>query len=121
MTAIGTPVAVTIDCRDPQALADFYRQVTGWEVIHSSDDYVYLAGDGTVRLGFQRVEGHPEPQWPDDGKQFHLDLNVADVAEAETRLLALGATKPEFQPGGDMATVLRDPAGHPFCIAAMEW
>jgi len=121
MSQTATLGAVTLDCRDPQALAEFYRQATGWEVVHTSDDYVYLAGDAPVRLGFQRVAGHREPQWPDDAKQFHLDFVVTSIPEAEARLLSLGATKPEWQPGGDMATVLRDPAGHPFCITDTTW
>ncbi|WP_425551018.1 VOC family protein [Actinoallomurus oryzae] len=28
------------------------------------------------------------------------------------------ATKPDFQPGEGRRTVLADPEGHPFCIAA---
>jgi AraC-like DNA-binding protein/catechol 2,3-dioxygenase-like lactoylglutathione lyase family enzyme len=119
-TATATLGAITIDCQDPQALAEFYLQATGWELVHSSDDYAYLAG-GPIRLGFQRIAGHPRPGWPDDAKQFHLDFQVGDLAEAEARLLALGATKPEFQPGGDMAVVLSDPAGHPFCITDASW
>lgn len=121
MSTTLTLRAITLDCRDPRELAAFYRAATGWEVVHSSDDFVYLAGDGPIRLGFQRVAGHPEPSWPDDAKQFHLDFGVADIAEAEARLLALGATRPEWQPGGDMATILRDPAGHPFCITDATW
>lgn len=121
MTATATLGAITLDCADPQALAEFYREATGWELVHSSDDYAYLAGDGPIRLGFQRIAGHPRPSWPDDGKQFHLDFGVASIPEAEAALLALGASKPEFQPGGDMAVVLTDPAGHPFCITDASW
>jgi hypothetical protein len=39
--------------------------------------------------------------------------------KAETeRLLTLGATVPDFQPGQGQWTVLADPEGHLFCIAA---
>ncbi|MGV9599187.1 VOC family protein [Streptosporangium sandarakinum] len=31
---------------------------------------------------------------------------------------APGATRPEFQPGGDDWTVLADPEEHPFCVSA---
>lgn len=116
MPPIATLSAVTLDCPDPAALAGFYQAVTGYQPLYSSDDYAYLAGDGEVRLGFQRVADHPRPGWPGPAKQFHLDFGVADIAEAERRLLALGATRPEFQPGGDKWLVLLDPAGHPFCI-----
>lgn len=116
MTDNANLYAVTLDCGDPHTLGEFYREVTGWEVVHDSDDYYYLSDGGPVRLGFQRIADHPAPGWPDDAKQFHLDFTVGDRKQAEARLLELGATKPEFQPGGEMATVLRDPAGHPFCI-----
>jgi hypothetical protein len=38
---------------------------------------------------------------------------IADVAETEERALLLGATNPDFQPGGDRFTVLTDPVGQP--------
>ncbi|MFG2088608.1 VOC family protein [Spirillospora sp. NPDC048824] len=40
---------------------------------------------------------------------------VGLVGEAEVG--ALGASRPEFQPGGGEWTVLTDPEGHPLCIA----
>jgi hypothetical protein len=48
--------------------------------------------------------------------QAHLGFGVADLVGAERDLLALGAAKPEFRPGGDKRTVLRDPAGRLFCV-----
>jgi hypothetical protein len=45
---------------------------------------------------------------------------VTDLDEAERQLLALGATKPEYQPGGEKWRVLTDPAGHQFCIAVFS-
>jgi catechol 2,3-dioxygenase-like lactoylglutathione lyase family enzyme len=115
---IASLSAVILDCPDPAALAEFYRKVTGWEVASATEEYVYLAGGGEIRLGFQLVAEHPWAGWPADTKQFHLDFAVADVAEAERELLAAGASRPEFQPGGDKWLVLVDPAGHAFCITA---
>jgi Glyoxalase-like domain len=68
------------------------------------------------------VNGYEAPGWPDAGtpKRYHLDLWVEDVAQAVQRCLELGATKPDFQPGGDLWTVLTDPAGHPFCLCAAQ-
>ncbi|KAA2251366.1 VOC family protein [Solihabitans fulvus] len=115
MTALATLAMVNIDAADPEVLAAFYHQVLGWDVTHSERDYAMIS-DGTTAVGFGRVEGYRAPQWPDAGKQFHLDFHVGDLAEAEARCLELGAAKPEFQPGGDRWTVLTDPSGHPFCI-----
>jgi predicted enzyme related to lactoylglutathione lyase len=117
MPVQATPTAIILDCADPKGLAEFYRNATGWRITDSDADSAYL-GDGPVQLAFQRVDGYQGPGWPDAGKHAHLDFAVADVAAAVTALLALGATKPEFQPGGDQWTVLADPEGHPFCIAA---
>ena len=70
-------------------------------------------------MRFGRVAGYEPPDWPDSAapKRYHLDLHVADVADAVQRCLELGASKPDFQPGdGQRWTVLLDPAGHPFCV-----
>ncbi|WP_461012378.1 VOC family protein, partial [Streptomyces capparidis] len=47
-------------------------------------------------------------------------FRVPDVEGAVEELLALGAGRPEFQPGGKEWVVLTDPEGHPFCLAAAE-
>lgn len=116
MAAVARLAGVTLDTADPVGLADFYRAVTGWEVLFSSENFVYLGNEESGRLGFQRVEDHVRPGWPDSGKQFHLDFSVPDLELAEAELLKLGAHVPEFQPGADRWRVLTDPAGHPFCI-----
>ena len=108
---------VTIDCADPKALAAFYRELLGWEVVYDSDEAVMLSSGEGAALGFGRVDDYQPPQWPDPGaKQFHLDLDTADIPAAEARAVELGASVPEFQPG-DTWRVLLDPAGHPFCLA----
>jgi predicted enzyme related to lactoylglutathione lyase len=109
--------AIIIDCADPKALAGFYQNITGWQITHSDDDSAYL-GEGPIQLAFQRVDGYQGPRWPDAAKHAHLDFTVADLDATTKELLALGATKPDFQPGEGHWTVLADPEGHPFCIAA---
>jgi catechol 2,3-dioxygenase-like lactoylglutathione lyase family enzyme len=118
MSAFAKLSAVVLDCADPAALAAFYRKATGWEITSSDDDFVTLGDGGPVQLSFQRVAGYRAPDWPGDGKQAHLDLAVPDVELAARQLVAEGAARPEFQPGGDDWLVLIDPAGHPFCLAA---
>ncbi|SFA94844.1 hypothetical protein SAMN05216266_102397 [Amycolatopsis marina] len=118
MTKTATLVMVNLDCADPRGLAEFYHQVLGWEITHAADEYAMISGEGAP-IGFGRVEGFEPPAWPDRnaGKRFHLDLSVDDLDAAEARCVELGATKPDFQPGGHWR-VLLDPAGHPFCICA---
>lgn len=114
---------VTLDCSDPRSQAAFWSAALDREVAHAEDEYAMVTGDGTT-LGFGRVDGYTPPSWPDaDGaKRFHFDLSVDDFTTAEAELCALGATVPEFQPGGERWRVLLDPAGHPFCLThASAW
>jgi catechol 2,3-dioxygenase-like lactoylglutathione lyase family enzyme len=112
--------AVSIDCPDPAALGEFYKNVLSLEVMFSSDDFVALQGAG-VWLTFQRVADHRPPDWPDGPvpKQVHLELAVSDLDAQEARILGLGAAKAGVQPNPDNWRVLIDPAGHPFCITTL--
>ncbi|MEU9150204.1 VOC family protein [Streptomyces sp. NPDC048417] len=113
-------VAITLDCPDPPALAAFYQQATGLEPHPKSDaDFAGLNGEHGLLIGFQRVDDYRAPRWPEQTvpQQLHLCFDVVDLDETETRLLELGAGKPEHQPHeAARARVLTDPAGHPFCI-----
>jgi predicted enzyme related to lactoylglutathione lyase len=109
---------IVLDCADPAPLAEFYREVTGWEVTYSDADSAYLGNGGAIQLAFYKVEGYQPPDWPSPAKQAHLDFQVDDLDVAVKQVLALGATKPEFQPGGDRWTVLADPQGHLLCLVA---
>lgn len=120
MTTTARLGAISIDCADPAALAQFYRQVLDLEVLFESEQFVALKG-AAVLLTFQRVADHQPPQWPEDGvpKQLHLELAASDLDAEEARILGLGATKAEVQPNPSGWRVLVDPAGHPFCITNM--
>ncbi|MFD3707394.1 VOC family protein [Nocardia sp. NPDC058658] len=112
-------VAITLDCADPEALAEFYHRATGFELHpESGREFAGLNRADGLFLGFQRVDNYRAPQWPDQTvpQQIHLDFKVDDLDLAEAVLLELGATKPAYQPIGDKGRVLVDPAGHPFCI-----
>lgn len=108
---------VNLDCAEPPAMARFYAALLGWEIPHCEDDYS-MVSDGSTSIGFGKVDGYCAPAWPDSGspKRYHLDLGVSDLERAETEAKKLGATVPEFQPGGDRWRVMLDPAGHPFCL-----
>ena len=121
MTAPASLAMVSIDCADPRELAAFYHQILGWEILHSEQDYAMI-GDGSLSVGFGRLDGYTPPRWPDPGapKQFHLDFYVADLDKAEAACLDAGAAKPDHQPGGERWRVLTDPAGHPFCLCVKQ-
>jgi len=111
--------AITLDCADPEGLAGFYQQATGF-VPHpkSNREFAGLTREDGLFIGFQRVAGYRAPRWPEQTipQQLHLDFAVDDLDEAEAQLLEWGAAKPEGQPSGERSRVLTDPAGHPFCI-----
>jgi catechol-2,3-dioxygenase len=111
-----TIYGVTLDCPDPKALGDFYAALLGMEIRFEADFGVLIGADGQGQLMFQKVADYNRPQWPDptSPQQLHLDLEVADIDDAEPKALALGATR--LIGGGDDFRVYADPAGHPFCL-----
>ncbi|UKY50622.1 VOC family protein [Streptomyces inhibens] len=111
---------VALDCPDPQALADFYAKVLGWQVTGGDDEWVEVAGPDGRALAFQRVADYRPPQWPgqDVPQQLHLDFDVAsaDIDEAERTVVALGAKLVQHDEGVRDFRVYLDPVGHPFCL-----
>jgi hypothetical protein len=75
-----------------------------------------MAADSGLVLAFQRVQDYRPPRWPDAAcpQQFHLDVEVADLDEAEVHVLGLGGRLLHVDTRG--WRVFADPAGHPFCL-----
>ncbi|HEX9766850.1 MAG TPA: VOC family protein [Nitriliruptorales bacterium] len=117
MNRIARFSLVALDCPDPQALAQFYAQLTGFDLDDEDGDWVQLRSDAGATLAFQRAPDHQPPIWPSTERpqQAHLDFDVLDLDEAEAQVLAIGARKAEHQPGKSFRVFL-DPAGHPFCL-----
>ena len=74
-----------------------------------------------TRIAFQLSPEHRPPEFPDPAgsQQFHLDIAVDDVDEAEREVLAAGATRipgAGSEQSDDTFRVYRDPAGHTFCL-----
>ena len=121
MPAIAKMRGVVLDCPDPRALSEFYRALVGGDITYADDDWVNLRDGGNVLLSFQRAADYQAPDWPsvEHGQQFHIDVTVDDVDQAEPQVLALGARRTELQPGIDEDSnwrVYLDPVGHPFCL-----
>ncbi|MDT5074775.1 MAG: hypothetical protein QOH82_4095 [Mycobacterium sp.] len=115
---IGKLRSVVLDTRDPRLLASFYAAVLGGEVEAEDDTWVVLTDPTGRRLAFQLAPDHEPPLFPDPrgSQQFHLDVEVRDVDDAESKVLALGATRVTDAVWEDHFRVYRDPAGHPFCL-----
>lgn len=127
---------VVLDTADARGLAEFYRQLLGYEYRPGDEppapgepdpaghDWLVLKQPGgPARVAFQQVPELIEATWPDAGvpQQLHLDLTVTTVADLDAqhgRALALGA-RLRYDRSGDPEEPLRvyaDPSGHPFCI-----
>jgi hypothetical protein len=108
---------VTVNAPDALALAMFYAEITGGTT-HGDARWATVTGPNG-ELGFQRIDNHVPPTWP-EGRvpmQMHLDFYVDDLDATERRVLAAGARKFDFQPNADHCFVYADPAGHPFCLS----
>ena len=112
---IGRLYSTVLETRDPHALARFYSEVTGLPITRDTDDWVTI-GDGVRKVAFQLAPGHLPPAFPDPSSsmQLHLDIEVDDIAEAEPKVLALGAKRLDGE--GHDFRVYADPDGHPFCL-----
>jgi len=122
---------VVLDTTDARALAEFYRELLGYE--HRAGDeppddeppdwLVIRDPGGSSRIAFQLVDQLPPSTWPGSGvpQQLHLDLTVDSVASLDVqheRALRLGARLLLDRSDDDQEPlrVYADPAGHPFCI-----
>lgn len=127
---------VVLDSLDVRSLAEFYRQLLGFEYRAGdeppppgepdplgSDWLVLQEAAGIPRVAFQQVSDLPRATWPHGPhpQMLHLDLTVPTAAELDAqhaRALGLGAEL-LYDRSGDPQEPLRvyaDPAGHPFCI-----
>jgi hypothetical protein len=122
MPAIAKLSLFAFDCVEPRRVADFYSEITGWEVERDNGDWVQLRSDGGATLAFQLAPDHQPPVWPsgDHPQQAHLDFDVDDLDAGESAVLMLGASKTEIQPEPDSFRVFLDPAGHPFCLVLAD-
>lgn len=105
---------VTIDCRDPRALADFWQAALGLELEYDVGHFVRLRApqEHGVSIGLQRVHD------PGPGKnRVHLDCGTTDRAAEVERLVSLGATVVGEGASPELVwTILEDPAGNQFCV-----
>lgn len=112
---------VTLDCVDPRALAQFYRQLLGaTETREESDPWVTIAEPvNGISISFQRSDHYRPPVWPPEADEplpmAHLELAVRDLDQACAHAESLGARPMSFQPQENVR-VYADPEGHPFCL-----
>jgi len=107
---------LTIDCSDPQLLADFWSQALGWQVVFADEYEIAIAAPGEKAgvpdLLFLRV-----PDTKQVKNRLHLDLRPDDRDAEIARLESLGASRVEIgQKGDESWVVIADPEGNEFCV-----
>ena len=122
---IKSIVGITFDCKDAKALATFYKKITGWKQEVENDNFSALRTPDGLLLVFQSVENYVPPVWPwekDKPQQMvHIDYLVNDMEKAVKHAEECGAKKSSVQYyEAEGATVMLDPAGHPFCLTIVE-
>ncbi|WP_104103331.1 VOC family protein [Arthrobacter sp. 08Y14] len=120
---VGQLASISLDCPDPDALAEFYCALLGLVEAFATPDrgVVALSGAGPM-LTLMRADDYIPPSWPDgpQRQQMHLDIAVEDVDDAMNAAVVLGAKPADHQPAPEQWRVLLDPAGHPFCLTAVR-
>ena len=106
---------LTIECRDPKRVAEFWCEALGYEFEGIDEKDAWLrdpAGRGWPML-FQIV-----PEGKTVKNRLHLDLSPPSTMQLEVeRLVAAGATVVRrVDEGGSFWTVLTDPEGNEFCV-----
>jgi predicted enzyme related to lactoylglutathione lyase len=110
---------ISIDARDPAAIATFWRDALGWVVTSGDDDdeVCLQPTDDSPFAGlvpdilFVRV-----PEEKVVKNRLHLDLRPDDQDLEVARLLALGAREVSVGQGEVTWVVLADPEGNEFCV-----
>jgi Glyoxalase-like domain len=104
---------IVIDAHDPPALAHFWADALGYQVMYEEDDEVLIATGDDAYPGVCFVPF-------DDDKtvknRLHIDLNPDDQYGEVARLLALGARRVNIGQGSVSWVVLADPEGNEFCV-----
>jgi hypothetical protein len=97
-------VGISLDCPDPQRLADFYRVLLGGRQLWAKESSIGIEVSRAVLVA-QQVDGYVRPHWPGTAI-VHLDLTANDLRAAEKQAVALGATLPEQpDPRGECCSI----------------
>lgn len=110
---------LTIDCKDPDALAGFWQEALGWKQEgrweHEDGDMLEVEigpSDGRgVNILF--LTDHEEKKVKN---RLHLDLVPDDQAAEVARLEGLGASRTDIGQKDVSWVVMADPEGNEFCI-----
>ena len=112
---------ITIDCENPQKLAEFWSAALDWTITEADEIGVVIELlDGSPEVGrIPDILFLKNPDSKSVKNRLHFDLRPLNQAEEVARLESLGATRIEIgQADEPEATwiVMADPEGNEFCV-----
>ncbi len=112
---------ITIDCENPQKLAEFWSVALDWKITEADEIGVVIELlDGSPEVGrIPDILFLKNPDSKSVKNRLHFDLRPLNQAEEVARLESLGATRIEIgQADEPEATwiVMADPEGNEFCV-----
>lgn len=110
--------ALTIDCHDADALAEFYARSFGGEITRRTAEEAWVRAPG-IYLVCRVTPDHKPTTWPSPEVPLHshFEFVVADPDETAEEMRRWGATiAPHQAPDDPDLIVMLDPAGHPVCL-----
>ena len=110
---VGTLYAITLDVNDLETCAKFWSQVLGADILYQNESYLRLGHKGErPTLLLQKV-----PERHKEKNRVHIDLDVADLDAAVSRVQGLGGHKlRQLNEYGIEWVVMADPDGNEFCL-----
>ena len=111
--------SITLDCRNPHELANFYAALLTWEKGFNDEGWVWVSSSEKYPfILFQQIADYTPPVWPEEPEaqqqMAHIDFAVNDLEKAIQHAICCGA-KIATEQISDWRVML-DPAGHPFCL-----
>ena len=105
---------MTLEARDVDGVARFYRELLGLDVLSEDDDRIWLAVGDRGRLG---IWTPGEKEFGDEGgRHVHFAFSSSpgglDALAARVRRLGVDVRGPVEHEGGDRSLYFEDPAGN---------
>jgi hypothetical protein len=108
--------SLTVDSRDPRAVAAFWSAALDWPILYESADEVMIAPFDERKPGVFPVLFLKNPDDKRVKNRWHFDLAPEDQAAEVARLEGLGARRADIGQGEVDWVVMADVEGNEFCV-----
>ena len=108
--------SLTVDSRDPRALARFWSEALEWPILFEADDEVLIAPFDERRPGIHPILFNRNDDAKTVKNRWHFDLAPTDQVAEVQRLERLGARRVDIGQGDVDWIVMADPEDNEFCV-----